>query len=83
MVNGSAKYLVSIFRGKLPYLLTCSDNAINCGYTAQAAGDPSVTVEEVTPPVFPSAPLFPVEVFIFSYFLLFLVLFLRIHVSPS
>uniref|UniRef100_A0A2N9EPH8 Uncharacterized protein n=1 Tax=Fagus sylvatica TaxID=28930 RepID=A0A2N9EPH8_FAGSY len=28
---------------------------------AQALGDPSVTIEEVTPPVFPSGSLFPVE----------------------
>lgn len=30
--------------------------------TAQALGDPSVTLEEVTPPVFPSGALFPNEV---------------------
>ncbi|KAF3946948.1 hypothetical protein ACB098_01G287900 [Castanea mollissima] len=29
--------------------------------SAQALGDPSVTIEEVTPPVFPSGSLFPVE----------------------
>ncbi|KAI4352582.1 hypothetical protein L6164_006819 [Bauhinia variegata] len=29
--------------------------------SAQALGDPSVTIEEVTPPVFPSGPLFPTE----------------------
>ncbi|XP_022884118.1 protease Do-like 8, chloroplastic isoform X1 [Olea europaea var. sylvestris] len=28
---------------------------------AYALGDPSVTVEQVTPPVFPSGPLFPIE----------------------
>ncbi|TXG57543.1 hypothetical protein EZV62_015372 [Acer yangbiense] len=29
--------------------------------TAQALGDPSVTIEQVTPPVFPSGALFPIE----------------------
>ncbi|XP_059452686.1 protease Do-like 8, chloroplastic isoform X1 [Corylus avellana] len=29
--------------------------------SAQASGDPTVTVEEVTPPVFPTTSLFPVE----------------------
>uniref|UniRef100_A0A2P2MQV8 Uncharacterized protein MANES_01G090200 n=1 Tax=Rhizophora mucronata TaxID=61149 RepID=A0A2P2MQV8_RHIMU len=29
--------------------------------SAQALGDPSVTVEQVTPPVFPSGELFPTE----------------------
>lgn len=32
------------------------------GFTAYALGDPSVTVEEVTPSVFPSSPLLPSEV---------------------
>ncbi|RVW82693.1 Protease Do-like 8, chloroplastic [Vitis vinifera] len=31
------------------------------GCTAHALGDPSVTIEEVTPPVSPSGPLFPTE----------------------
>lgn len=31
--------------------------------TAQALGDPSVTIEQVTPPVFPSGALFPTEVY--------------------
>lgn len=31
-------------------------------YEAFALGDTSVTVEQVTPPVFPSGPLFPSEV---------------------
>ncbi|XP_071913673.1 protease Do-like 8, chloroplastic isoform X2 [Coffea arabica] len=30
-------------------------------FSAYALGDPSVTVEQVTPPVFPSGPLFPSE----------------------
>ncbi|XP_059452689.1 protease Do-like 8, chloroplastic isoform X4 [Corylus avellana] len=30
-------------------------------FKAQASGDPTVTVEEVTPPVFPTTSLFPVE----------------------
>lgn len=34
----------------------------NFGYTAHALGDPSVTVAEVTPPVYPSGGLFPSEV---------------------
>ncbi|KAJ8775043.1 hypothetical protein K2173_020047 [Erythroxylum novogranatense] len=29
--------------------------------SAEALGDPTVTIEEVTPPVFPSGPLFPTE----------------------
>ncbi|KAI8533927.1 hypothetical protein RHMOL_Rhmol10G0048800 [Rhododendron molle] len=33
----------------------------NFGYTAHALGDPSVTIEEVTPPVYPSGGLFPYE----------------------
>lgn len=32
------------------------------GCTAHALGDPSVTIEEVTPPVSASGPLFPTEV---------------------
>ncbi|KAJ0100228.1 hypothetical protein Patl1_21919 [Pistacia atlantica] len=36
--------------------------AVNiCTCTAQALGDPSVTIEQVTPPVFPSGALFPIE----------------------
>lgn len=31
-------------------------------YAAHALGDPTVTLEEVTPQVFPSGPLFPTEV---------------------
>ncbi|KAE9449273.1 hypothetical protein C3L33_18828, partial [Rhododendron williamsianum] len=34
----------------------------NFGYTAHALGDPSVTIEEVTPPVYPSGGLFPSEI---------------------
>ncbi|KAF8399468.1 hypothetical protein HHK36_015333 [Tetracentron sinense] len=30
-------------------------------FSAQASGDPSVTIEEVTPPIFPSGELFPSE----------------------
>ncbi|MBA0766728.1 hypothetical protein Gotri_015746 [Gossypium trilobum] len=37
------------------------DNGIHCGCAAQALGDPSVAVEDVTPPVFPSGALFPSE----------------------
>ncbi|MFQ6630613.1 hypothetical protein Gotur_009391 [Gossypium turneri] len=37
------------------------DNGIHCGCAAQALGDPSVAVEDVTPPVFPSGVLFPFE----------------------
>ncbi|PPS14103.1 hypothetical protein GOBAR_AA06485 [Gossypium barbadense] len=37
------------------------DNGIHCGCAAQALGDPSVTVEDVTPPVLPSGVLFPSE----------------------
>lgn len=35
--------------------------------TAQALGDPSVTIEEVTPSISPSGTLFPTEV-LFSFF---------------
>ncbi|KAG6777659.1 hypothetical protein POTOM_017485 [Populus tomentosa] len=35
--------------------------------SAQALGDPSVTIEQVTPPVFTSGALFPAEVTIMSY----------------
>lgn len=43
-------------------LVTAFDSVMNWGYTAQALGDPSVTIEQVTPPVFPSGALFPTEV---------------------
>lgn len=34
------------------------------GFAAQALGDPSVTVQEVTPPTFACGALFPTEVYI-------------------
>lgn len=43
-----------------------SDFVIFLGYAAHALGDPSVTVEQVTPPVFPSGALLPPEVHINS-----------------
>lgn len=46
------------------------------GLTAHALGDPSVTIEEVTPPVFPSGALFPSEVHSQLYQLIILLLFL-------
>lgn len=45
------------------------DDAIYYGFTAQALGDPTVTIEEVTPPVFTSGPLFPIEVHILYPFI--------------
>lgn len=36
-------------------------------FSAQALGDPSVTIEEVTPTVSPSPALFPTEVHFFYH----------------
>lgn len=49
------------------YLYFAAMHVINCWQLAQALGDPSVTIEEVTPPVFPSGALFPTEVHLQLY----------------
>lgn len=58
-------YLGSYFRCALSFLPVFQLIIYsNFGYTAHALGDLSVTIEEVTPPVYPSGGLFPSEVYL-------------------
>lgn len=50
------------YENRIRILLLMSEYAMNFWHAAQALGDPSVTVEDVTPPIFPSGALFPTEV---------------------
>jgi len=57
------QYIVRFYdRSLLLFTSKVSHYEINCKLTALALGDTSVTLEEVTPPVFSSEPLFPTEV---------------------
>ncbi|XP_021905287.1 protease Do-like 8, chloroplastic isoform X1 [Carica papaya] len=51
----------SYYPSRIRILLLMSEYAMNFWHAAQALGDPSVTVEDVTPPIFPSGALFPTE----------------------
>lgn len=54
--------LGSILCHILLLVLTLQSALTAYGFAAYALGDPSVTVEEVTPPVFTTGPLLPSEV---------------------